>query len=620
MKNNQISIKEVFASIGIRDFIAFIVIFIFAIVFFYFDFNTLYKLEKENIVHEGENSAIQSAQELNYYLLTSIDTVKLASYTLDNMLDNHASSAEILSYLEEESANISGAIDKNYTGLYGCFRGEYLDGIGWVPDDDYIVTERPWYLDALESDGEIIFVNPYLDAQTGTVMMTVSRLLSDKESVIALDLSLVEMQNIIEKIMENTDSEYAMVLDSEGGVVAHSDSGELGKNYLEEKNSLGSTIAKELFTTGKQQFQITYKAVKYVVYAKEIGDGWYSISVINGTLFFKPLRTIIVISILAIIIFAVILSMIFYNISSKHIMTNKLNQQLESIAHIYVSMHDIDLINNTFFEISNNAEDLTKLLGDSRDNAKETLQSIMDIMTSERSKKIVLDFIDFSTLDERLANTDTITVEFIDREDVWCRGRFVVSERNEAGNPTHILWMVEIIDDEKRQQEKLLYLSETDRMTGINNRGSGEKKIRELIAEGQGGMFVLMDVDKFKSVNDNYGHSVGDKVLIELANCLKKAFRANDIIMRLGGDEFAVYVPDVHNEAAGERIINRLFNVLENTDISELKGNKFYISAGAAFYQTDDKYSFEELYKRADSCTYISKEHKGNYVSYYEVQ
>ena len=229
-------------------------------------------------------------------------------------------------------------------------------------------------------------------------------------------------------------------------------------------------------------------------------------------------------------------------------------------------------------------------------------------------------FLDFGTLDERLANTDTITIEFIDKDDVWCRGRFVVSERNEDGNPTHVLWMVEIIDDEKRQQEKLLYLSETDRMTGINNRGSGEKKIRELIAEGQGGMFVLMDVDKFKSINDNYGHSVGDKVLIEFAGCLKKAFRANDIIMRLGGDEFAVYVPDVHNEAAGERIINRLFNVLDNTDIPELNGNKFYISAGAAFYQTDDKYSFEELYKRADSCTYISKKHKVNYASYYEAK
>ncbi|MBQ8924626.1 MAG: diguanylate cyclase [Lachnospiraceae bacterium] len=618
MKNNQISVKEVFTSIGIKDLIAFVLIFVSAMIFIYFDFNTLYKLEKENIVHESEKSAARSAQELNYYLLTSIETVKLASHKLDNMLDNNVSSEEILSYLEEESENISSAIDENYTGLYGCFKGEFLDGAGWIPDEDYVVTERPWYLDALASDGEIIFVNPYLDSQTHTVMMTISRLLSDKESVIALDLSLAEMQKITEAVVNDSDSEYAMVLDSSGGVVAHSDSEELGKNYLEEKNSLGSAIAKELFTTGKQQFQITYKTVKYIVYAEEIGDGWYSISVINGTLFFKPLRTIIVVSILAILLFTVILSTIFYNISVKHIETKKLNQQLESIAHIYVSMHDIDLINNSFSEISNNAETLTELLRDSHENAKETLHSIMEIMTAERSKKIVLDFLDFNTLDERLANTDTITIEFIDKDDIWCRGRFVVSERDEAGNPTHVLWMVEIIDDEKRQQEKLLYLSETDRMTGINNRGSGEKKIRELIAEGQGGMFVLMDVDKFKSVNDNYGHSVGDKVLIELANSLKKAFRANDIIMRLGGDEFAVYVPDVHNEASGERIINRLFNVLDNTDIPELKGNKFYISAGAAFYQTDDKYSFEELYKRADSCTYISKEHKGNYVSYYE--
>ena len=617
MKNNQVSFKEVFTSIGIKNLIASILIFIFAVIFIYFNFNTLYKLEKENIFHKGEQNAIQSADELNYYLLTSIETIKLASYTLDNMLKNDASSDEILSYLEDESEIIAGAIDKYYTGLYGCFRGEYLDGIGWVPDEDYVVTERPWYLDAIAGEGEIVFVDPYLDSQTGTVMMTISKLLSDGESVLSLDISLAEMQEITEGIVKN-DNDYAMVLDSKGGVVAHSNSDELGKNYLEEKNSLGSVIAQKIFSTGKQQFQINYKHTKYIIYVKQIGDSWYCVSVINGTLFFKPLRMIIAVSVLAILIFSFVLAAIYYNVSSRQIVANKLNQQLESIAHIYVSMHDIDLSNNTYSEISNNAETLIKLLGNSRNNAKETLYSIMEVMTAERSQKIVLDFINFDTLDERLSNTDTITVEFIDKDDIWCRGRFVASERDEDGHLVRVLWMVEIIDDEKRQQEKLLYLSETDRMTGINNRGSGEKKIRELIAEGQGGMFVLMDVDKFKSINDNFGHSVGDKVLIELAGCLKKAFRANDIIMRLGGDEFAVYVPDVHNEAAGERIINRLFNVLDNTDIPELNGSKFYISAGAAFYQHNDTYSFEELYKRADSCTYISKKHKGNYVSYYE--
>ena len=619
MKNTQTSAKEVLNTIGKKNIVASVFFFAFAIIIISVNFGILYKIQKDIIIERSRHNAVESAQNVERYLGTSLDTIKMASYTIECYLDNNGSQEEILDYMTRESDVITHTIDDNYTGLYGYIAGDYLDGSGWVPDEDYVPTERPWYIQATEANGEIVFVDPYLDSQTGTIMMTIGKLLGDTESVVALDLRLDRIQEITVDVIEN-EQDFAMVLDSSGGVVSHSNTNELGKNYLEQSNSLESTIAKEIFSSHNTEFELTYNKTKYIVFAKEIGYGWYCVSVVNGTQVFKPLNRILLASLVAILLFALMILIVLYNISSKHVVANKLNQQLESMSHIYVSMYDINLVNNTFTEISNTHDKISKMIGDSSENAKEKLYSIMEVLTSDRSKKDLLEFVDLDTIEERLGSSNTTTMEYINDRDLWCRARFVVAERDENDKIIRVLWMVEIIDDEKRKQEKLQYLSETDRMTGINNRGSGEKKIRELISGGQGGMFVLLDVDKFKSINDTFGHNTGDKVLIELANCLKKAFRANDIIMRLGGDEFAVFVPDVHNKNAGERIIERLFNTIGSTDIAELNGKKFYVSVGVSFYQHNDTYDFEELYKRADSRTYESKKHTGNYVSYYEAE
>ena len=131
-------------------------------------------------------------------------------------------------------------------------------------------------------------------------------------------------------------------------------------------------------------------------------------------------------------------------------------------------------------------------------------------------------------------------------------------------------------------------------------------------------MFILLDVDHFKHINDTYGHAVGDKVLIAIADCLKRAFRNNDIVMRLGGDEFAAYAPFVLNRSGGDLIVKRLLTLIDGIRIKEMKDVKVEISAGVAFYEPDDQFSFDELYKKADRCTYESKRHSGSRVTFYE--
>ena len=131
------------------------------------------------------------------------------------------------------------------------------------------------------------------------------------------------------------------------------------------------------------------------------------------------------------------------------------------------------------------------------------------------------------------------------------------------------------------------------------------------------GMFCLLDVDDFKWVNDNLGHDVGDKVLIEVANCLKESFRESDIVMRLGGDEFAVFADGVTDQELAISLINRFFDKITNINISELGDYDISVSMGVAFNLAVNNQSFEKIYKNADSCVYDSKKKEGNVYTFY---
>ena len=299
---------------------------------------------------------------------------------------------------------------------------------------------------------------------------------------------------------------------------------------------------------------------------------------------------------------------------------NKKNTALfiKAISSIYVSMHNIDLANDTIEGINGSADELPGMTKGKNPNAASLLARIVDKIVDERSKDDMLAFLDLRTIRERLAETGTVTIEFLDNRDKWCRGRFITSEKDSDGIIKSVLYVVEVIDEEKRQRDKLMFLSEMDRMTGINNRGTGENKIRKALLNGNGGLFLLMDVDKFKSINDNFGHSTGDKVIIAIANCMRKSFRGDDIILRLGGDEFAAYIPHVLDKESAIPIVDRFLTAIDEINIYELKDRKIDVSIGAAFYMPEDTYSFDELYKHADDCTYESKKVPGSCVSFYK--
>lgn len=163
----------------------------------------------------------------------------------------------------------------------------------------------------------------------------------------------------------------------------------------------------------------------------------------------------------------------------------------------------------------------------------------------------------------------------------------------------------------RESENKLRRLSETDLMTGIKNRGSGEHEIIRLIQDGVPGLFCLLDCDKFKSINDTYGHIAGDCVLISIAQKMQEICEETDVVLRLGGDEFAMYLRNIHEEKQAQEFFSAFFNSIDSICIPELKGHKIFVSLGAAFNHGDTDLRFDDLYKQADLELYKSKKAEG---------
>ncbi len=155
-----------------------------------------------------------------------------------------------------------------------------------------------------------------------------------------------------------------------------------------------------------------------------------------------------------------------------------------------------------------------------------------------------------------------------------------------------------------------------DSLTGLHNRGYGEKAIEELLAGAHRGALLIMDLDDFKNVNDTYGHLMGDKVLKLLASALVSNVEDKDVVCRLGGDEFVAFFTDETDREAltarTERIMDGFAASLEEIGC----GGVTHISGGIALSPTDGK-NFSSLYSNADKALYYVKENGKNACGFY---
>lgn len=166
------------------------------------------------------------------------------------------------------------------------------------------------------------------------------------------------------------------------------------------------------------------------------------------------------------------------------------------------------------------------------------------------------------------------------------------------------------LKEKEKTIEKLAYY---DNLTGIPNRTLfyeiAEKMLENAKRNNNIMCLMFIDIDKFKRINDNYGHEAGDKAIIKVAEMLKKATRKNDIIARYGGDEFLVLLPQIKSYDDYKKVVSRIVNNKNNFVVLEGKEIKLSVSIGVSFYP-DDGSTIDKLLVKADKEMYKIKRNK----------
>ena len=181
-------------------------------------------------VYTSGSTAYRSANRLGTmtadYLHTQIDALlqqynqilEDAVYMADTMLADGRTASDIEDWITSFSQEYNETMQYDENGLYGVIRGQGVYSSGWQPDETYDIYSRPWYRQALQSPGAVARSQVYNDARTGTTMISLSKLLSDGESVLALDIRVGDIQV---DWQEGSDAfpGTATVVDQDGNVV-----------------------------------------------------------------------------------------------------------------------------------------------------------------------------------------------------------------------------------------------------------------------------------------------------------------------------------------------------------------------------------------------------------------
>ncbi len=286
-----------------------------------------------------------------------------------------------------------------------------------------------------------------------------------------------------------------------------------------------------------------------------------------------------------------------------------------AISNIFHALFRIDVTKNQY-SIIKMSNSINEVMQKNFNTFGDAVKALSKELIIDPFRKEFEEFLDLSTISKRLKGKDYISIEFNTKSFGWCRGLIVREDDFSNGDCHHVIWATELIEPQRKREETLEKIAQNDQLTGIYNRGFGENSIEKNILKYQKGLFIIIDCDHFKAINDTYGHLAGDVVIKTLANVLQDTASKEDIVFRLGGDEFAIYSPNINTKDEAIRLSDEIIKNLNNTNIKEINGTKLFLSFGATFFIKDNNDNFSSLYKRADSAMYKSKKVEGFQINF----
>ena len=203
-------------------------------------------------------------------------------------------------------------------------------------------------------------------------------------------------------------------------------------------------------------------------------------------------------------------------------------------------------------------------------------------------------------------NSKVLVLEFLD-----VTSQFIQVDRLKK----YVTKLCELNKKLKEKEEVIKNLAYYDKLTGAANRTLfyefSEKFLSVAKRNNTALGLMFTDIDKFKKINDTYGHEIGDRVLTKVANILKKATRKEDAVTRYGGDEFLILLPNIKNLSDCETIACRILRIKNNFIICNGNEIPISLSIGISCYPKDGV-DIDSLIVKADKAMYRAKKSGGN--------
>ena len=233
-----------------------------------------------------------------------------------------------------------------------------------------------------------------------------------------------------------------------------------------------------------------------------------------------------------------------------------------------------------------------------KENAKKAMESDMEMLRTGKGTTYVI---------EEKGENGSEYLELIKRP-----------THDENGNVNGIVAIINNVTEMQTMRLELEKRSKTDSLTGLLNKQATEEQIKELIESNANckGALLMIDVDKFKYINDTFGHAVGDKVLLSIGNIILDSFKGMDVKGRIGGDEFMVFLRDIKNAETSVRLATKILDRARALFPNEPVGQFISLSIGIALYPEHNQ-NFEGLYRAADKALYKVKEHGRGFINLY---
>ena len=279
----------------------------------------------------------------------------------------------------------------------------------------------------------------------------------------------------------------------------------------------------------------------------------------------------------------------------------------------YANVFFIDLNADTYTPFRMN--EVTKKLIENQIYSTFSFRQIMsyyiDHYVIEDDRDMLRDILEPDKVREYLKDNNYININYRSErlgEIVYCQVKLACGKEEQ---PDNIVLGIRNIDEEYRTRQTLILESRTDSLTGLLNKKAMWEDVKQLLmSNGKNDVvFMFMDLDHFKDVNDTLGHAVGDQALKDAAAVLRKVFRRSDVIGRFGGDEFCVFLPDIPKGVAMQRVEQCLQGLRKTYSDGEHDVN-VTASIGMVHYMGYNEINVQELMLKADEALYRSK-HEG---------